>query len=219
MFTIPAITWTLTAVLLFGGSYHAVEAIRCHHLADRVNESLHALMNVLMAATLWNLAPSTMLAQIAVLAGAALWFVFQAVARPEFKLLCAGSQGRLKCVYHSLTMAAAALMIAMMGQATTTGQGTVPANGMTMPLPAAQHAVAAAPHNTAIFDHSPALAILLTMFFGTATVIFLALQLRNRVTKTTPRPSAAARLPNRPEYGLEALGAAVMALMSATMAA
>ena len=100
-----------------------LEAISSHHLADRVNESLHALMNVLMAAMLWNLAPSTMLAQIAVLAGAALWFVFQAVARPEFKMLCAGSQGRLKCVYHSLTMAAAALMIAMMGQATTHGPG------------------------------------------------------------------------------------------------
>ena len=69
-------------------------------------------MNVLMAAMLWNLVPSTMLAQIAVLAGAALWFVIQAVARPEFKILCAGSQDRLKCVYHSLTMAGAALMIA-----------------------------------------------------------------------------------------------------------
>jgi len=219
VFTIPAMTWTLTAALLFGGSCHAVQTIRCHHLADRVNESLHAVMNVLMAAMLWNVSPSTMLAQIAVLVGAALWFVFQAVARPEFKLLCAGSPGRLKCVYHSLTMAAAALMIAMTGQAATTGQATVPANGMTMPLPAAQHAIAGAPHNTAIFDHSPTLAILLTIFFATSTVIFLALQLRNRVTKTTPRHAAAARPPHRPEYGLEALGAAVMALMSASMAA
>ena len=108
MFNIPAITWTLTVVLLLSGSYHLLQAAKPHQLTDRVNNTLHALMNILMAAMLWNLAPSTMLAQIAVLAGAALWFVIQAVARPEFKMLCAGSQGRLKCVYHSLTMAGAA---------------------------------------------------------------------------------------------------------------
>ena len=112
VFNTPAITWTLTAVLLLGGSYYLFQAARSRHLTDRVNNTLHALMNILMAAMLWNLAPSTVLAQVAVLAGAALWFVIQAVAQPEFKMLCAGSQGRLKCVYHSLTMAGAALMIA-----------------------------------------------------------------------------------------------------------
>ncbi|WP_442853127.1 DUF5134 domain-containing protein [Arthrobacter sp. MA-N2] len=60
---------------------------------------------------LWNLAPTTLLAQIAVLTGAALWFTIQAVARPEFKTLCTTAQGRLKCAYHALTMAGAALMI------------------------------------------------------------------------------------------------------------
>ncbi|GAB14385.1 hypothetical protein ARGLB_068_00010, partial [Arthrobacter globiformis NBRC 12137] len=127
MFNIPALTWTLTAVLLAGGSYHLWQATRSHHLTDRVNNTLHALMNTLMAAMLWNLAPSTILAQIGLLAAAALWFIIQAVARPEYKLLCAGTQGRIKCAYHALTMAAAALMIATMTHPAThpaTGHGT-----------------------------------------------------------------------------------------------
>jgi len=219
VFTIPAITWAVTAVLLLGGSYHALRAIRSRHFADLVNESFHGLMHVLMAAMLWNLAPSTLLGQILILAGAALWFVIQAVARPEHKLLCAGTEGRLKCVYHSLTMVAAALMIATMNQPTTAGHGSSPASGMATHLPAAQHAVTAAAHNGATLDHSPALAILLTIFFGTATVIFLVLELCARYTKTTPRHTGASRLPNRPERGLDVLGAAVMAFMSATMAA
>jgi hypothetical protein len=222
VFNIPAITWTLTAVLLLGGSYHVLQATRSRHVTDRVNYSLHALMNVLMAAMLWNLAPSTMLAQIAVLAGAALWFVIQAVARPEFKILCAGSQGRLKCVYHSLTMAGAALMAAMMGQMTTTaGHGIVPTAGMSMPMPATHHAMTAAPHNAAgaTSDHSPTLAILLTVFFGAAAVVFLIRLLRFRTTTAAPRTTAASRLSLRADHGLEALGAAVMALMFATLAA
>ncbi|WP_155854490.1 DUF5134 domain-containing protein [Arthrobacter sp. MA-N2] len=226
MFNIPAITWTLTAVLLLSGSYHALQAARSRQRRDRVNNILHALMNILMAAMLWNLAPATMLAQIAVLTGAALWFVIQAVARPEFKTFCAGSQGRLKCAYHALTMAGAALMLAMMGQGTTPAQGTAPAQTMTMPMPmpmpmpATHHAMAAAPQNTAtaMFGHSPALAILPTIFFGAAAVAFLILLLRGRATATTPSHASASRLPVRAEHGLEAIGAAVMALMFATIA-
>ena len=217
MFNIPAITWTLTAVLLLSGSYHFLQATRSHQLTDQINESLHALMNVLMAAMLWNLVPSTMLAQIAVLAGAALWFVIQSVARPEFKTLCAGSQGRLKCVYHSLTMAGAALMVAMMGQVTTAGHGSVPAGGTSMSN--AHHAMPATPQSAgaATLGHSPDLAILLTVFFGAAAVVFIVLLLRFGVPKATLRNEAAPRRFVRAEHGLEALGAAIMALMFATM--
>lgn len=219
MFNIPAITWTLTAVLLLSGSYHFLQATRSHQLTDQVNKILHALMNVLMAAMLWNLVPSTMLAQIAVLTGAALWFVIQAVVRPEFKTLCAGSHGRLRCVYHSLTMAGAALMVAMMGHVATAGHGIVPAGGMSMSN--AHHAMPAPAQSTAApsFDHSPDLAILLTVLFGAAAVIFIVLLLRFRVTKTTLRNEATPRLSVRAEHGIEALGAAVMALMFATMSA
>ncbi|MCP9001989.1 DUF5134 domain-containing protein [Pseudarthrobacter sp. RMG13] len=219
MFNSPAITWALTAVLLLGGIYYLLQAARSRHLMDRVNNSFHALMMVLMAAMLWNLAPSTVLAQIAVLAGAALWFVIQAVARPEFKLLCAGSQGRLKCVYHSLTMGAAALMIAMMDHAATGGHDTAPATAM--PASTAHHGTASAAHSPAApgLDHSADLAVPLTVFFAVAAVFFIVLLLRYRPTKPahhsahTPNPS------RRAEHGLEALGAAAMALMFATMSA
>ena len=52
VFNIPAITWTLTAVLLLSGSYHLLQAARSRRATDRANESLHALMNLLMAAML-----------------------------------------------------------------------------------------------------------------------------------------------------------------------
>lgn len=220
MFNPPAITWALTAVLLLSGSFYLFQAVRSRHLTDQANKGLHALMNVLMAAMLWNLVPSTMLAQIAVLAGAALWFVIQAVARPEFKMLCAGSQDRLKCVYHSLTMAGAALMIAMMGPAASSGPDIAPT--ALASAPHAHHAaapVSAAPSAAAPgLDHLPALALPLTVFFATAMVVFIVLLLRKRAAKATGNRSTS-RHSTRIEVGLEALGAAVMALMFATMSA
>lgn len=215
VFNIPAITWALTAVLLLSGSYDFLQATKSHQLTHQINKVLHGIMNVLMAAMLWNLVPSTMLAQIAVLTGAALWFVIQAVARPEFKTLCAGSQDRLKCLYHSLSMAGAAVMLAMMGQVTT---GHVPAGGI--PMSNAHHQMAhAAPPSTAAatLDHSPGPAILLTVLFAAAAVVFIFLLARHRVTKTTLDDAATSRPSVRAEHGLEALGAAVMAMMFATM--
>jgi len=66
-------------------------------------------------------------------------------------------------------------------------------------------------------DHLPDLAILLTVFFGAAAVVFIVLLLRYRVTKPTLANTRAPKLALRAEHGLEALGAAVMALMVATM--
>jgi hypothetical protein len=222
VFNIPALTWTLTAVLLAGGSYHLWQATRSHHLTDRVNNTLHALMNALMAAMLWNLAPSTILAQIGLLAAAALWFIIQAVARPEFKLLCAGTQGRIKCAYHGLTMAAAALMIAMMTHPATTGpaaaHGTAPGHG-TGPadptsMPAAHHAMTTTPAATPL-DHPPG--ILLTLLFATAALTFLILLARRTTTTHHTTTKHSTKHPTRTEHALEALGATTMALMFATM--
>jgi uncharacterized membrane protein len=219
LFNLPALTWTLTAVLLAGGSYHLLQAARSHHLTDRINNTLHALMNALMAAMLWNLAPSIMLAQIGLLAGAALWFVIQAVARPEFKRLCATTQGRLKCAYHGFTMAAGAVMIASMaGHAPANG----PANPTSVPMPHAHHSMAHGPHTTtdtatttaAALGNAPA--ILLTLFFAAAATTFLILLLRQRVT--THR-QAARKHSSRTINGIEASGAATMALMFTTMIA
>lgn len=217
MFTIPALTWTLTAVLLAAGTYHLVQAVRSRHLTDRVNNTLHALMNTIMAAMLWNLAPSTTLAQIGLLAGAALWFTIQAVARPEFKILCAGTQGRIKCAYHALTMTAAAAMITLMTHPTTS-------HGTATPPPDTHHAIATTPHTTtpgtatatAAYGHTPA--ILLTIFFAAAAAAFLTLLLRRRATTTTHHTTTGKHTP-RTEHALEALGATTMALMFATMTA
>lgn len=217
MFNIPAVTWTLTAVLLLTGSYHLLRVTRSRPLVERVNNSLHALMNAVMAAMLWNLAPWTMLAQIAALAAAALWFAIQAAARPEFKTLCAGGRGRLKCVYHSLTMAAAALMIAAMGHAPATGPGTAPAAGTSH----AHHMTAAAVQATAAGapDVAGVLKALPTIFFGAAAVVFTVLLIRSGATKATVRYAVAPPMPVRAVLGLEALGAAVMALMFASLSA
>lgn len=218
VFNLPALTWTLTTFLLVCGSYHLLQAARSRHLTDRINNILHALMNALMMAMLWNLGPSTMLAQIVLLAAAALWFTIQAVARPEFKRLCATTQGRLKCAYHGLTMAAGAIMIALMvGHAPATG----PANPISLPMSHAHH-MAHGPSTTvdtvtttaAELDKTPA--ILLTLFFTAAATTFLIHLLRQRAT--THR-QAHHKHASRTENGIEASGAASMALMFAMMTA
>jgi hypothetical protein len=212
VFNIPAITWTLTAVLLLSGSYHVLQATKPQQVTDRINNALHALMNILMAAMLWNLAPSTMLAQIAVLSGAALWFVIQAVARPEFKVLCADNRGRLKCAYHSVSMGGAAVMIAMMGQVSG---GHAPAHAMSMQNAHHSLTVTAPTTAAATIDHSPGLVVLLTATFGAAAAVFIILGVRRGLGKSYRR--RASRLSLRPGHGLEALGAATMAMMFAAM--
>lgn len=216
VFNVPAITWTLTAFLLLSGSYYLLQGIRSHQRTDRINKGLHALMNVLMVAMLWNFAASTMLLQIALMIGAALWFAVQSVARPEFKMLC-DNQGRLKCAYHALTMAGAALMIAMMGTHATAGNITTAAAAM--PASHGHHGMHAAQNTAAAsFDLSPDLAIPLAVFFGAAATIFLVLLFFSRMPAATAHNRAARKLSVRREHSLEALGAAAMALMFVGMA-
>ena len=122
-------------------------------------------------------------------------------------------------LYHGLTMAGGAVMVAMMGLAATTHhESSRPA---AMPMPHAHHAMSAATPSTpvAAIDHSPDVAIALTVLFGAAAVVFVVLLLRYRVAGISHRHAAASRLSVRTEHGLEALGAAVMALMFATMSA
>ena len=221
MFHIPALTWTLTAVLLLAGSYHLAQAVRARHLTDRVNNTLHALMNTLMTAMLFNLGPSTLLAQIGLLTAAALWFTLQAVARPEFKLLCAGNQGRLKCAYHALTMAAAATMITLMtthtpttatATGTGTGTGTTTAGTHTAHYGTTHTATTADTTTTAALGNTPAIA--LTLVFAAAATTFLTLLILRHRTNTRHHSR---KHSTRTEHALEALGATTMALMFATM--
>lgn len=199
VFDLPAIAWTLTLALLLGGGYYALQATRSRELTGRVNNGLHALMHVAMASMMWNLGPTALLAQMAVLIGAALWFLLQVVARPELKALCAGSRGRLKCGYHSLTMVGAALMVAMMmGHVSAAGRGDLPEVGSSVSV--AHHAMSTTP--------SLDLSTLMTIFFGIAALVFVFQLVRLRLSKTTLRV----------EHGFEALGATIMAVMFSAMA-
>ncbi|MBT8163853.1 DUF5134 domain-containing protein [Arthrobacter sp. GN70] len=234
VFEIPAVSWALTAVLSAAGAYHLYLAARARQATDRINEALHALMHAAMAAMIWNLAPAALLAQIGVLAAAALWFTLQAIARPEYKLLCTGTQGRITCAYHAATMAAAALMLTIMnttsaGNTATgnTGAGNMPQMNMggmdmgSMPMnhhtttPAA--ATSTANPLTALFAHQSAPALILAILFGTAAITFTTLLLRRQ--PTTGHGTHHNKHNNRTKHALEATGAATMALMFATMTA
>ncbi|WP_168404578.1 DUF5134 domain-containing protein [Arthrobacter silvisoli] len=238
VFSIPALNWALTAVLLLGAAGHLARTVRTGQATDRVNNALHALMHLLMAAMLWNLAPATLLAQITLLAGAALWFTIQAVARPEFPLLCTGTTRRLGCAYHALSMSAAALMIALMAPHTTPDptatnalmaphttpdptatNSTTGTDPMPMPMTHAHHhttAAATAPGTPGLAP-APALALAMTVLFATAAVVFTILHLRKRTTRHPNHPHANHKHPTHTTHALEALGATAMALMSATM--
>ncbi|MFJ5958004.1 hypothetical protein ACIQC5_18865, partial [Paenarthrobacter sp. NPDC092416] len=69
------------------------------------------------------------------------------------------------------------------------------------------------------FQHTPALAITLTMLFGTAATVFLILLLRRQPTthQKTHHHTRTTRHATRTNHGLEAAGATIMALMFATM--
>ncbi|HKU35137.1 MAG TPA: DUF5134 domain-containing protein [Paenarthrobacter sp.] len=233
VFEIPAVSWALTAVLSTAGAYHLYLAARARQATDRINEALHALMHAAMAAMIWNLAPAALLAQIGILAAAALWFTLQAIARPEYKLLCTGAQGRITCAYHAATMAAAALMLTMMNTATT-GPGTTGTTGMPHmnmgsmgsmdmgSMPMNHHTTTAAGTGagnplTTLFTHQSAPALILAILFGTAAITFTTLLLRRQ--PTTGQAKRHTKHNNRTKHALEATGAATMALMFATMTA
>jgi hypothetical protein len=220
VFDNPAITWTLTAVLLLGGSYNLLQARNSHRPTERINNALHAVMHLVMAAMLWNLVPSALLAQILFLAGAALWFLIQAVAHPEFTRLCAGRGGRMKCLYHSLTMLGAALMVAMMGHVTGASQGIGSAQGMSMPM-GHHHATETSSSATSagMTDHTSTLALPLTVLFAAAAAVFIFLLLRSLTAKGSRCETTARRLSVSAEHVIEALGAAVMAVMFGAMSA
>ncbi|WP_423182711.1 DUF5134 domain-containing protein [Arthrobacter sp. NyZ413] len=246
VFEIPAVSWALTAVLSTAGAYHLYLAARARQATDRINEALHALMHAAMAAMIWNLAPAALLAQIGILTAAALWFTLQAIARPEYKLLCTGTQGRITCAYHAATMAAAALMLTMMNTPTTgpgttgtsgtgtTGTGTTGMPHMNMgsmgsmgsmdmgSMPMNHHTTAAAGTGagnplTSLLTHQGAPALILAILFGAAAITFTTLLLRRQ--PTTGQAKHHNKHHNRTKHALEATGAATMALMFATMTA
>lgn len=219
MYDNPVIIWTLTAALLLGASYNVLQALNSHHVTGRINNSLHAIMSTLMAAMLWNLLTSTMLVQILILGGAALWFLIQAVARPQSGLR-ASKRSRIKSLYHSFTMSGATLMVAMMGH--VTGLNTMTDTSIPAPMSVGHHdhsAAALPPLPTTVGQAtSSQLALLLTIVFGAAAIVLFILLLGSQMVSNPLRMLAKQRLYISTGHGVEVLGAAVMAIMFATMA-
>lgn len=216
---VPAITWILTTVLILSGSYHFLLVIKSKETTEKINRGFHTLMSGLMTAMLWNIAPSTMLAQIAVLACAAFWFVIQAVARPEFKKLCTGGHGRLRCCYHSLSMVGGALMIAMMiSHGAYSNPGADPGDMNSMPFAHHARSVPSASPAAATSDHSLDLAVPLAVLFSIAALIFIIQMVNLAGPKNKFVDGAARKFSARVEAGVEALCAMAMASMFATMA-
>ncbi|MDP9989136.1 DUF5134 domain-containing protein [Citricoccus sp. NPDC079358] len=213
MFDNPAITWALTALLLAAGGYNLAQATRRRSMVDLANSALHVLMNAVMAAMLWNFASSTALLQVAVLGGGAFWFALQAAARPELKALCAEGRGRLRCAYHGLNMAAAALMVAVMNHPTAPHPDIMSAPGSSHN----HHGLAAgvAVDMTGTWDYNDTLMILPAVFFAASSVFFLVLLLCPWALRLFTGLSDASAAAVRVTYGFEFSGAAAMALMFA----
>lgn len=217
VFDNPATTWALTATLLLGACFSLLWALRSPRIIDRVNNSLHAVMNAVMVALLWHLATSTMLAQILFFSVAALWFLIQGVARPR-SALCPGRDGRIKCLYHSLAMVCAALMVVAMGHVGAPGSMTAMEEGMRIPMGHHGHAKTAPVLIAGTLDHPAGLMLPLTVLFAVAAVVFFILLLRRAKGGTPFQPAAVDRLQAAAGHGADALGAASMALMFAAMA-
>ncbi|MFJ4286864.1 DUF5134 domain-containing protein [Paenarthrobacter nicotinovorans] len=212
VFASSTVTWALTAVIVVSVGYYVLRAARSPQLPQRINSMLHALMNSFMAAMLWNVGASVVLAQIAVLAGAAMWFMIQAVAKPQFKLTFA-CQGKHKSAYHAFTMVAAACMIATMSL--HLHGSTHESESQGRPLGMTHHQVQVTEANSAsnlTVDQLAALALPLAVVFGGAALILIFGAVRiYRRRESALRRSACS------EHCFEAIGAAAMALMFASL--
>ena len=196
------------------GMYHAIGVIRTPHLVGKANSALHSIMSLSMAAILWRQGQWVTLATVLLLAPGALWFIVQAVARPEFRSLCTGGKDRARCVYHGITMAAGAYMAAVMAKP------VVAASNMTTAAPTHVHHAAStiAPKALWWVELGPVLSGGAVLFFGAATLFFVVLiaaAFRVESSKTPGRTTLNAIV--RPALGFEALGAGAMALMFLVM--
>lgn len=207
--------WTLTGILLATAGYHLIKAVKEPRLVRKANNALHTLMGLSMAATLWRSGQSATLPAVLLLSSGTLWFVIQAVARPEFKDVCAGKKERAKCVYHGITMAAGAYMVTAMTPA--------PMNGPVNLTAAATHShhMASGIHqsiSTSSFDLAALLNGSAAIFFGSAALIFALLVARSfKGVNGSASQKALRALQQRPALGFEALSAGAMAAMCLAM--
>lgn len=196
------------------GVYHALVVIYTPRLVGKTNGALHAIMSLSMAAMLWRQGQWVTLATVLLLASGALWFVVQAVARPEFRSLCTGGKDRVRCIYHGISMMAGAYM------ATVMATPTVAPSGMTTAATSHVHHAAStiAPNAPWWIDLGPALSGGAVLFFGAATLFFVVLiAAPSRVEASKAPGKTTLDVLLRPALGFEALGAGAMALMFLAM--
>lgn len=206
--------WTLTGVLLVTAGYHALRAVKASHLVGKANNALHTIMGLSMTATLWSGGQWATLSAVLLLSSGALWFVIQAVARPEFKSVCAEKKDRTKCFYHGITMAAGAYMVTAMTPATIGGPVDLPVAATY------SHHMASGIHQsipTSSFDLAPLLHGGAVIFFGAAALIFAALTARSFKGASQLAGRTTLHAPHRPALGFEALSAGAMAAMYLAM--
>lgn len=207
--------WTLTGVLLVTAGHHALIAIKAPGLVRKANNALHAIMGLSMAATLWRHSQWATLPSVLLLSSGTLWFVIQAVARPEFKSVCVEKMERTKCIYHGITMAAGAYMVTAMSPAPMHGLVNSP-GAAAMP----SHHMASGIHQSipaSSFDLAPLLNGAAVIFFGAAAFIFVALIARSFEGASKLANRTTLRAPHRPALGFEALSAGAMAAMYLVM--
>jgi len=199
---------------LVTGLYHALVVISTPRLVGKTNSALHAIMSLSMAAIVWRQGQWVTLATVLLLASGALWFVVQAVARPEFRSLCTGGKDRVRCIYHGITMVAGAYMAAAMATP------AVALSDMTTAAPSHGHHAAStiAPTASWWIDLGPALGGGAVLFFGAATLFFIVLiAAPSRVEASNAPGKATLDALLRPALGFEALGAGAMAMMFLAM--
>ncbi len=196
------------------GTYHAIGVVGTPWLVGKTNSALHTMMSLSMAAILWHQGQWITLGTVLLLTSGALWFIVQAVARPEFRSLCTGGKDRARCIYHGITMLAGAYMAAVMAKPVV-----VPSNMITAAPAHAHHAASTiAPNVTWGIDLGPVLSGGAVLFFGAAALFFVVLIAappRVEASKMTGKTTLNAVV--RSALGFEALGAGSMALMFLAM--
>lgn len=215
MFDSAATSWAVTAVLLLSVVFHVLRARRDRNTIDR---GFHALMNLLMAGMLWHFASSTMPLQFIVLLGAMLWFFTKAAGPHKIRTLCAGTQGRIMCGYHSFTMGGAAVMLGLMNSGNASDHvGSTGSAASSMD--ASHHVMTDSAQNPGAILGTDffAVSFLLTVSFGVAAVIFLGLLLGSGLLQGSGRRRSSSKSPIVAEYVNEGVCAVIMALMFATM--
>ena len=228
-----ALRWTLAVLLLAATLYSAGQGLTGARPAGRIGSVLHAVMTAAMAFMLVPGGRWPVLPQLLLFAVGAWWFVLQAVrlrphSRGRWPVF-----GRAKPLYDAAAMAAMAFMLAARSLWEPTAAGALPP--APDPLISAPHhgSAAAVPAAVPVPAWSTLTALVLTVAFALAAVLWAARLLLQLWPGSADRPLPAANRTRRAGPGtrycagfraaadtaVEVVGAAALAFMFAALAA